>query len=418
MKDNSLASTPNTRRSPRRGWLWFLLAAIGLALLLSFSRQTTVKVHQVTVQRGSIRSVVSTNGKIEPIENLEAHAPIATTVTRLLVRQGDHVRKGQLLVQLDDADLVSKAAQAQAQMKAAEAAEAALKTGGTQQEVVTLDAQLRTDRNAVDVAQHRLDSLRKLQQQGDANSGEVAVAEENLTAAQSDLTRDEQKKKDPYSQPEVGKVRAQAAQAQAAYEAAEDDLAKCNVRAPFDGVVYSLPVKQGSFVQAGDLLLQEADLSKVLVRAYVDEPDIGRLQPGQKIEITWDALSSRTWTATLSSVPSVVTLHLSRNVGEVTFAVDNGDLKLLPNVNVGVTIIVAQLDGVLTLERDALRVDDGKPYVYRIVNDHLKRQPVEIALQNLTQVQITGGLGQGALVALPAEENRPLVDGAAVKVVP
>lgn len=369
------------------------------------------------VERGTIRSLVSTNGKIEPVENLEAHAPISTTVRRVLVKEGEHVRKGQLLLQLDDADLVSTAARAQAQMKSSAAAEAALKTGGTQQEVLTLDAQLRTDRSAVDVAQRNLDALRKLQQEGNASPGEVATAEENLKAAQSDLTRDEQKKNHPYSQPEISKVQAQAAEAQAAYNAALDDLAKCNVRAPFDGVVYSLPVKQGGFVQAGDLLVQEADLSRVLARAFVDEPDIGRLRPGQEVEITWDALPNRTWTGTLNTVPSVVKLHSSRNVGEVTCVVDNHDLRLLPNVDVGVTIVIAQLDNVLTLERDALRADDGKPYVYRIVNDHLKRQPVEIALQNLTQVQITEGLQQGAEVALPAEENKPLFDGAAVKVV-
>jgi HlyD family secretion protein len=386
--------------------------------LLSFTRQTTVKVHEVTVERGSIRSLVSTNGKIEPVENLEAHAPMPTTVKRVLVKEGDHVRKGQLLLQLDDADLVSKAAQAQAQMKSAAASEAALQTGGTQEEVLTLDAQLRNARNAVDLAQRKLDSLRKLQQQGDASPGEVAAGEANLKAAQSDLTLADQKKKDRYSQPEISKVEAQAAEARAAYEAAEDDLAKCNVRAAFDGVVYSLPVKQGDFVQAGTLLLEEADLSRVLVRAYVDEPDIGRLQPGQKVEITWDALPNRTWSGTLNSVPSVVKLHSARNVGEVTCAIDNRDLKLLPNVNVGVTIVIKDLDNVLTLERDALRVDDGKPYVYRIVNGHLKRQPVEIALQNLTQVQITNGLAQGAEVAMPAEENRPLIDGAPVKVVP
>ena len=370
------------------------------------------------MQRGIIRSVVSTNGQIEPVEKLEAYAPTSTTVKRVLVKEGDHVRKGQLLVQLDAADLVSRAAQAQAQMKSAAASEAALKTGGTQEEVLTLDAQIRNDRSAIEVARNKLGTLRKLEQQGDAAPGEVAVAEQSLKAAQSDLTLAEQKKKDRYSPPEISKVQAEAAEAKAAYEAAEDDLAKCSIRAAFDGIVYSLPVKQGDFVEAGTLLLQEADLSKVLVRAYVDEPDIGRLQVGQKVEVTWDALPNRTWSGTLNSVPSVVKLHSARNVGEVTCALDNRDLKLLPNVNVGVTIIVAQLDDVLTLERDALRVDDGKPYVYRIVNDHLKRQPVEIALQNLTQVQITGGLPQGAQVALPAEENRPLVDGASVKVVP
>ena len=80
---------------------------------------------------------------------------------------------------------------------------------------------------------------------------------------------------------------------QAAYDAAEDILQKSNIVAPFDGIVYVLPVKRGGYVQAGDLLLQVADLSNVLVRAYVDEPDIGRLVPGQKTEVTWDAVPAR-----------------------------------------------------------------------------------------------------------------------------
>jgi HlyD family secretion protein len=412
-----LASNNNSHASSRRRWIGLGFAVIAVALLLSFSRQSPLKVRAVTVQRGAIRSLVSTNGKIEPIENMEAHAPIATTVKRIWVKEGDHVHRGQLLLQLDDADLASKAAQAQAQLKAAAADQSALKAGGTQEEVLTMDATLRTARVARDVAQHKLDALRKLEQQGNASPGEVAVAEENLKTADSDLILAEQKKKDRYSQPEIGKVQAQAAEAQAAYDAAEDDLAKCNVRARFDGVVYSLPVKQGAFVQAGDLLLQEADLSRVLVRAYVDEPDIGRLQPGQKVEITWDALPNRNWSGKLLTIPTTVKLRGARNVGEVTCAIDNEGFRLLPNINVGVTIVVAERNNVLTLQRDALRAEDDKPYVYEIVKGHLKHQPVQIALQNLTQVEIASGLPQGAEVALPAEENRPLFDGASVKVV-
>ena len=170
-------------------------------------------------------------------------------------------------------------------------------------------------------------------------------------------------------------------------------------------------------MQAGDLLLQEADLAHVLVRAFVDEPDVGRLQSGQRVEVTWDALPGRTWTGTVSTVPSTVKLRGSRNVGEATCVVDNKDLRLLPNVNVGVTIVAAEHSNVLTLQRDALRIDESKPYVYRIVDNHLKRQTIEFSLQNLTRVEITSGLSEGDRVALPAED-KPLSDGAAVKVVP
>ena len=387
------------------------------AVLYSYLRQTPVKVRTTKVERGAIRSVVSTNGKIEPAQNFEAHAPIATTVKRLLVKEGDHVRQGELLLQLDDADIRTQAARAQAQIKTAQADQAALKTGGTQEEVLTLNAQLVKARSARDVAQHNLDALRRLQQDGAASPGEVRQAEDALKRADTDVTLLEQKQKDRYSKPETARIEAQAAEAQAAYDAAEDALRKSDVRAPFDGMVYSLPVKQGAFVQAGDLLLQEADLSQVLVRAFVDEPDIGRLHAGEKVEVTWDAVPGRTWTGAVSSVPSSVKLRVSRNVGETTCIVDNKDLRLLPNVNVGVTIVVAEHSGVLTLQRDALRIDESKPYVFRIVENHLKRQTIEFSLQNLTSVEITSGLSEGDVVALPAED-KPLVDGALVKVVP
>jgi HlyD family secretion protein len=410
--------TNNSNTPSRARWIWLAFAVLAvLAVLYSYLHQTPLKVRTSVVQRGPIRSLVSTNGKIEPIQNFEAHAPISTTVQRLLVKEGDHVRRGQLLLQLDDADIRTQAARAQAQVKSAQADQSALKTGGTQEEVLTLNAQLAKARSTRDAAQRNLDALRRLQQDGAASPGEVRQAEDALQRAQTDATLLEQKQKDRYSKPETARTEAQAAEAQAAYEAAEDALLKSSVRAPFDGIVYSLPIKEGAFAQAGELLLQEADLSRVRVRAFVDEPDVGRLQSGQKVEITWDALPGRTWTGNVSTVPSTVKLRGSRNVGEATCVVDNKDLRLLPNINVGVTIVIAEHNSVLTLERDALRIDESKPYVFRVVDNHLKRQAIEFSLQNLTRVEITSGLSEGDLVALPAED-KPLSDGAAVKVIP
>jgi HlyD family secretion protein len=376
-----------------------------------------LKVRTAQVERGSIRSLISTNGKVEPIQNFEAHSPIATTVKHLLVKEGDHVHQGQLLVQLDARDLVSQAARAQAQMKTAQADQADLSTGGTREEVLTLDAQLIKARAARNDAQRNLEAFRRLQEQGAASPGEVQQAEEALQRAQADTTLLEQKQKERYSKPEVARVQAQGAEAQAAYDAAEEALAKSSVRAPFDGVVYALPVKQGSYVQTGDLLLQVGDLSRMLVRSFVDEPEIGRLSAGQKIEVTWDAVPGRVWNGTVSTIPSTVKLHGSRNVGEVTCTVDNHDLRLLPNVNVGVTVISAEHSDVLTLPREAVRMDDTKPYVYQVVNGELKRRDVEVSLQNLTEVEITAGLQEHSQVARSSTDAKPLADGAHVKVV-
>ncbi len=131
------------------GWLSGVLAA--LALVPVFTRSSPMKVRTTTVERGPIRSQISTNGKVEPIRNFEAHSPAATTVKRVLVKEGDHVRQGQLLLELDDADLRSQAARAQAQMKGrAGRPGEPQQTAARREEVLTLDAQLIKARGARD----------------------------------------------------------------------------------------------------------------------------------------------------------------------------------------------------------------------------------------------------------------------------
>ncbi|MGB0039383.1 MAG: biotin/lipoyl-binding protein, partial [Terriglobales bacterium] len=95
-----------------------IVAAVGLLAAFVMHHDDTVPIRTAQVQRGKIRSLISTNGKIEPLNNFEAHAPVAASVERVLVKEGDEVRKGQLLVVLDDADARTQAARAQTQLKA------------------------------------------------------------------------------------------------------------------------------------------------------------------------------------------------------------------------------------------------------------------------------------------------------------
>jgi HlyD family secretion protein len=403
----------------RHRWIVMTVAiAAAVVLLASFiSRDPAVPVRAVTAQRSLIRSVVSTNGKVEPLQNFEAHAPIGTTVKRILVKEGDHVKKGDLLAQLDDAEARSQAARAKAQVLGAEADLSAVQKGGNREEVLTLEAQILKARTESDTAQRNLDALRRLRQQNAASPGEMKNAEDQLKRASADLNLLLQKQKNRYSEPEIARVEAQRVQGQAAYSAVEDVLNQLNIRAPFDGVVYSLPVLPGAYLNPGELVLQEADLSKVRVRAFVDEPDVGRLAPGDRIDVTWDAMPDRTWQGTVGVIPAVIKLHGTRNVGETTCVVDNRDFKLLPNVNVGVTIITAEHRDVLTVPREAVHQEDNKAYVYQIVNNELQRRYVQTSISNLTQVEVSAGLPENAVVALGPANSKPLRNGLAVKVV-
>jgi HlyD family secretion protein len=406
-------------RGRRRWLLWLLGAVVAVIVLASFmSRDDSVPVMTARVSRSAIRSVVSTNGKVEPVQNFEAHAPVGTTVKNVYVKEGDRVKKGQLLVELDAASARSQAAQALVQVRTSEADMNALERGGTQEEVLTLQAQLVKARGSYQAAQRNLDALKRLQQSGAASPGEVQGAQNQLDAAAAELKLLETKQKDRYSRPEVTRVQAQHSEAQSAFSAAQDVLNQLVIRAPFAGIVYSLPAKQHSWVNPGDLVLQEADLSKVLVRAYVDEPDVARLAPSEKIEVTWDAMPGRIWTGIVTTVPASVKLHGTRNVGETTCIVANQDFKLLPNINVGVTIVTAEHSDALTIPRESLRQDDSVPYVYQVVNNtEIHRQNVQTSISNLTKVEVTGGISEHAVVAIASTNSKPLRDGLSVRVV-
>jgi HlyD family secretion protein len=163
--------------------------------------------------------------------------------------------------------------------------------------------------------------------------------------------------------------------------------------------------------------VQVANLEKVRVRAFVDEPEIGRLAKGQKVEIKWDATPGRTWEGTLTRVPTSVTMVGTRTVGEITSEVDNSDRKLLPNVNVNVAIISARHDNALTVSREAVHDFEGKRYLYKIDDDKIQAQEVQTGLSSLTRVEVVKGIPEGAVIALGAINAQPLRNGMDVKVV-
>src|SRR5205085_1674432 len=164
---------------------------------------------------------------------------------------------------------------------------------GTQEEVLTTQSDVTKAQAAVDTGQRNLAALQNLQKTGAASAAEVAAAQTKLQAAQANLQLLREKQQRRFSSGDMSRAEAEVANARAAYAAAQDVLRHANITAPDAGTVFALPVRPGGFVNAGDLLVQVADLSTVLVRAFVDEPDIGRLSKGQAVEVAWDAFPGR-----------------------------------------------------------------------------------------------------------------------------
>lgn len=404
---------------PRRRGLWTALIVIAI-LVIAFAgfasfRRSEVVVSAEKATREQIVSSITTNGKVEPRDNFAAYAPLATTVQRIYVKEGDSVKPGQLLVQLEDSAARAEVAKALSALKAAEANLNAAKSGGTHEEVVNRRAEIVKAQSERDAARANLEALKRLQAKGAASPGEVAAAEGRLRNAEATLNALQQTQTERYAPGELARFQAQVAEANAAYRAAQDVLAQSNVRAPRAGTVYSLPVRQGQFLNAGDQIVQVANLDDVQVRAYIDEPEIGRLSKGQQVRVTWDAIPGRVWTGTVSGAPSTVVTIGTRVVGETICTVDNDDHKLLPNVNVGVTVITAERNTALTVPRGAVHEEGGRFYVYELTGNRVQRREVKIGATNLTRTEITSGISDNALIALSAESGQALHDGMEVR---
>jgi HlyD family secretion protein len=276
--------------------------------------------------------------------------------------------------------------------------------GGTQDERLSETADLSTAQTQVQQDTLALASLQKLQAQGAASANEVAAAQQRLDAAKARVAQLQTRRSGRYSGDDLTAQKAQVAQAQAAVAAARTVFAGVDIRAPFAGTVYAVPVAQYQFVPAGETLLQLADLTKLQIKAYFDEPEIGQLKPGQPVTIKWPAKPLQLWHGHVVQVPTTITAYGgTRNVGECLIAVDDANGDLLPNTNVTVRVIEQHSDNVMILPREALHTDGTDNYVYRVVKEHLVKTPIKLGkVVNLTRFEIEGGLNPGDTVALRA----------------
>jgi HlyD family secretion protein len=269
-----------------------------------------------------------------------------------------------------------------------------------------------------DAARRSLETLSKLNSTGAASSSEVSAARQRLDEAEASLHALDQGANSRYSPAEVERARAALADAEASLAAERQVVAQTSVRAPAAGTVYRLDAGPTEYVEEGKLLLQMADLHHERVRAYFDEPEIGRLEVGQKILIKWDAKPGRIWNGHIERTPVTVINLGTRSVGEVLVGIDDADSELLPDTNVSTTVTISSEPNALSVPREALRSENGKPYVYKIVNGELRRSFVTTGTINLTQVAILSGIAEGDLVATGTVNGQPMQEGVPVKVVP
>jgi HlyD family secretion protein len=406
------------RVRPMQWKLFALLAAAALivAAVIVSRREDAVAVWTAPSSFQDVDRTVTTNGTVVPTNEFQARAFWPGIIDRVDVELGDKVKPGQLLVSMRDPFAISRLATANATLQGARVGNENIQNGGSQEDLIGIKGNLQQAEISQSEAQKSFDALKQLQAKGAASAAEVELARKKLQAANASLATLQAKSSDRYRPGDRREAQAKLADAQAAVDAARNQFNNANIHSPMAGTVYSINVVAYDFVPVGADLIRVADLNNVEVKAFFDEPEIGKLEANQPVTIVWDGKPGRTWHGHIKQAPMAAMALGARSVGECIIAVDDAKEDLLPNTNVMITVRIQHHIHVLTVPRAALHTDGATNYVYRIQDGKLARTVVDVGIINLERAEIMRGLTPNDTVVLNALDNRRLRDGMPVRV--
>ncbi|PYU65115.1 MAG: hypothetical protein DMG49_24970, partial [Acidobacteria bacterium] len=286
------------RRLRNRILLYLLLAGVLAYVGLELSgRKPVPKVAVVEPTRENLVSSISSNGKVEPIAPYVMRAQLDTFVEKVRATEGQTVKKGQVILELDVKDVAARLSEAKGKLLRARDDLRAAKAGGRTDDAARVAGDLAKAQAERDRLQKNHEVLRRLMVQQAATEDELAANDLALTKAQAEVTRLAAAKQEFERSVKLDTDQAalHVEQIQNEVAALDEKVRQGRITAPVDGTLYSLPVKAGDYVELGRLLAEMADLHKVRVRAFIDEPELGALEANEPVKITWDALPSKTW---------------------------------------------------------------------------------------------------------------------------
>jgi HlyD family secretion protein len=400
----------------------------------SAKREKGIEVRFETVGRKDLVAAVTASGKIQPKKKVDISADITGRITRIAVREGDFVQKGQFLLQIDPTIYQANLQRAQAAMSQAEA--------GAVQARATRDQSSRALQRTKELHEQNpnLISQEQLEQAQTASD----IADANLTASQHLVE-----------------------QSRAGLQEARDQLAKTHLVAPMAGRVTRLAVEEGevavpgTFSRETGLLLTISDLSVIQTKVQVDETDVVRLHLGDSVEVTIDAFPDTTFIGRVTKVSNSAILTAASAVGgsqsdravdyEVEITLSNPPSEVRPDLSATARIVTDTRKQALAIPIIALTVRDNTPIsteqrpargaaaaatpapadssrrgqggnkkeaegVFLVHNGVATFHPVKVGIAGEEHFEVVEGVHQGdTIVAGPYQAIRDLKEGARVR---
>jgi HlyD family secretion protein len=433
---------------------WKITLAIGLPLLIAggvyggirWSQRDLVTVQSGLVARGDLTSLVTASGEIKPKNYINIGANAQGRIVDLLVKEGDHVRKNQVVAKIEHVQAQADVQAQKAMVSSTQADSAAAEEGlrAADETIKTADATLERFRTEQRRAKLLLDNSEKLyhynliakqdydQKKADYDSATASVRENEARLSQMKVQRAQ-------TGAQLASYQRRVSQAQAGLERIEDVLAKFDALAPLDGVVTDLPIRVGETVvpgvqnSAASTLMTIADMSLITAEVKVDETDIVNVHINQTANITIDAMPNRTFTGRVIDIGNTAILRSSGLAAsqsatssqeakdfKVVVALDSPPEEIRPGLSCSAKILTATRRNVVNIPIQALtvrkKVDLDPPKdgvmaatvapndksrneeiqgVFVIANGRAEFRKVETGITGATDIEVLSGLQEG-----------------------
>ena len=393
----------------RRRWPLLLAALLLLGAAAFFLIPRARIVEAVAVRAGPLAQTVVATGRLATPARIEVSSQLAARIERILVREGDRVAAGQLLVQLRNEE--AEAALASARSALAE-------TQGRQTQLASVlrpvaEQQLAQAQASLTLAEQELARARDLKAKGFVSQARIDDAERALATAQAATLAARAQAEGSGAggiETELARIRLQ--QARANVDTAQARLELLALRSPAEATVLTRLAEPGDTAQVGRPLLVLAQSGPTRIIATVDEKNLRHLSVGLAAKAVADAFAGQPFDASLTYVAPAV--DAQRGTVEVRLAVPAPPAFARPDMTVSVEMAVGRRDKALLLPSEAVRLADGDtPFVLAIRDGRAQRVPVTLGLRGVGTVEIVSGLAEGDLAILPSSAADP---GDAVRV--
>lgn len=386
-----------------------ILLVVGVIVVANMrsQREKTVKVTVEKVKKQDLTSIISASGEVKPKKNVDISAQVPGRIIKIGVVEGEEVKAGDFLLQLDSTQYEAIADRDQNFIQAANA------------DLIQAEARLQRDRNSYERQQKLF--------------AEELISKELLEGAQAQYD---------VSTAQTNAIRFQIKQAEASLKSTLDNLSKTTYSSPIDGVITSLRVEEGEVAiigtmnNPGTVLLTIADLSVMEVEVEVDETDVVGVSLGQESKIRVDAFPETVFKGEVTEIGSSALVRTTGGVStqeskdfKVVVTLANPSQKLKPGLSASADIIVAEKKQVLAAPisslvlRDKPAADKDAPAsqkeeegIYVVENSRVKFVPVGKGITGGMMIELTSGLTEGQdIVTGPYASLRELKDGVLIK---